>query len=338
MSHDLKVKGLFMMCLLLLSGCSLLPKEEEVLTPPLVKPVQENYRTAAAVKGTITKEVKGSGRFESTLQDRAIYKEKEGRISKIHVKSGDKVNKGDVLVELLLDGLDIQLQEQEIALENAKNTLREAKINENADPDAYRMASMQYELEQTKYKRLQALYESKIIRAEIGGQVIFVDSLKEGDAIEQYQTLVSVADPANLRVIFEVNSTDETVDVGSDVQITFKNTVYKGVVVQSPSSAPITQNEQLAERYRKNVYISLAELPEEAEIGSLVDVKIITEQRDNVIKIPRGGLRSYLGRNFVRVLEDGSKLREIDVEPGITSSTEVEIVKGLEEGQTIILQ
>ncbi|MNI55640.1 Multidrug resistance protein MdtA [compost metagenome] len=80
------------------------------------------------------------------------------------------------------------------------------------------------------------------------------------------------------------------------------------------------------------------ELPPDADIGTLIDVRIITEQRDDVIKIPKGGLRSFGGRNFVRVLEEDSKIREIDVEPGIKSSTEVEIVKGLEEGQVVILQ
>jgi macrolide-specific efflux system membrane fusion protein len=111
-----------------------------------------------------------------------------------------------------------------------------------------------------------------------------------------------------------------------------------GKVVQTPSSSPDTLNKDLAEKYSKTLYIEVAQLPKDAKIGSMVDVRIITQQRDNVIKIPRSGLRSYLGRNFVRILEEGKRLREIDVEPGLVGSTEVEIVKGLEEGQVIVLQ
>ncbi|MNI96739.1 hypothetical protein D3C73_1552570 [compost metagenome] len=52
--------------------------------------------------------------------------------------------------------------------------------------------------------------------------------------------------------------------------------------------------------------------------------------------IPKVGLRSYMGRDYVQVLE-GESRKEIDVEKGIVSSTEVEIRKGLKEGQKVIL-
>jgi hypothetical protein len=55
-----------------------------------------------------------------------------------------------------------------------------------------------------------------------------------------------------------------------------------------------------------------------------------------VLIIPRSGLRTYLGRDYVQTL-DGDSRKEVDVEKGIVSSTEVEIRKGLKEGQTIIL-
>ncbi|MNE17892.1 Multidrug resistance protein MdtA [compost metagenome] len=67
-------------------------------------------------------------------------------------------------------------------------------------------------------------------------------------------------------------------------------------------------------------------------------MRIILQQRSDTIVIPKNGLRTYLGRSFVRVLEDGSRLREVDVEAGIEGSTEVEIVKGLEEGEVVVLQ
>ncbi|MNO39608.1 macrolide transporter subunit MacA [compost metagenome] len=329
---------LFLLLSVILSGCSLLPKEEEALTPPLVKPVQENYSTAKAEKGTITQEIKGNGKFESTAQDEAIYKDKNGRISRIHVVSGDVIKKGDILVELLLDGLDIQLQEQEIAVEKAKYALREAKMNEGNDEKTLDLASLQFKLEQKKYDRLSEQYDSRIIRSEVNGKVTFVDTLKEGDIIEPYRTIVSVADPAKLRVVLEVDSSENNIAVGLDVLLNYKSTTFNGTVVQSPLSAPVTQNKDQANRNNRFVYINMDELPPDADIGTIIDVRIITEQRDNIIKIPKGGLRSFGGRNFVRILEDGSKIREIDVEPGIKSSTEVEIVKGLEEGQVVILQ
>lgn len=77
-------------------------------------------------------------------------------------------------------------------------------------------------------------------------------------------------------------------------------------------------------------------LPPEVVIGNQADITIVTQKRDQVMVIPRAGLRNYMGRDFVQVL-DGESRKEIDVEKGIVAATEVEIRKGLSEGQQIIL-
>ncbi|WP_158602442.1 efflux RND transporter periplasmic adaptor subunit [Cohnella endophytica] len=320
-----------------LVGCSLLPKEEEALKPPLVKPAQENYSTVKATKGQIVKAITGSGAFESVHTDVAQFTGEGGRIEKILVKAGDQVKKGDVLVQLILDGLDLKLKEQELALERAKYAYRQAR---DGDEQLLKIAGLQLEIEQTKYDRLNKQFNSKQLVADIDGEAIFVESLKEGDYIEAYQTLVVVADPTQLRIAIRVSDaqTLKEVEVGASATITLNKEEVIGKVVQTPSSSPETLNKDLAEKYATTLYITVPSLPKGTEIGSIADVKIITQQRDNVVKIPRSGLRTYLGRNFVRVLEDGKSLREVDVEPGLAGSTEVEIVKGLEEGQTVVLQ
>jgi len=320
-----------------LAGCSLLPKEEEALKPPLVKPVQENYSTAEVTKGTIVKAISGSGTFESVAMSISQFSGKGGQVDKILVKSGDKVKKGDLLVQLIVDGLDLQLKEQELALEKAKYAFRQAR---DADDQALRIAMLQVEIEQTKYDRLARQFESKQLLSSMDGQVIFAETLKEGDFVEAYQTLVTVADPTKLRVSIRVEDPNliREVDVGVPAEVKMKDETLIGTVTQTPSTSPETLNKDLAEKYAKTLYIELPQLPAAAGIGSIADVKIVTQKRENVVKIPRSGLRSYLGRNFVRIMEDGNRIREVDVEPGLTGATEVEILQGLEEGQVIVLQ
>jgi len=320
-----------------LAGCSLLPKEEEALKPPLVKPAQENYTTRNVEKGTVVKAISGSGTFESVSTDVIQLTGQGGRIDKVVVRAGDQVKKGDALVQLLLDGLDLQLKEQELSLERAKYAYQQAR---GADKQAQRIASLQLEIEQIKYDRLLEQFNSRQLTANIDGTVVFVDSLEEGDYVEPYRTLVTVADPAKLRISLRVDNSGDIREVneGAAAEVKVGDTTAIGKVVQTPASSPATPNKELAEKYAKTLYIELPELPEAADIGKLADVRIITQQRDNVVKIPKSGLRSYLGRNFVRVLEDDKKLREIDVEPGLSNSTEVEIISGLEEGQVIVLQ
>ncbi|MEV5027215.1 efflux RND transporter periplasmic adaptor subunit [Paenibacillus sp. LPE1-1-1.1] len=321
-----------------LTGCSLLPAEEEALKPPLVKPAQENYRTVTVEKGTITQEIKGSGSLESTKSEIAQFTGQGGRIAKMMVTAGAQVKKGDVLVQLNVDGLDIQLKEQELAVARAKLSFKQAKAG--ADSDAINIAKLQMEIEELKLERLMATFNSKQLVAGMNGQVTFVEELEEGDFVEAYQTLVIISDPSKLRVALRVEAGAEisSVDVGFPAVVTFGTQELQGKVVQTPSSAPTTLNEQLQDRYSKTLFIEVPKVPSDAKIGAFTDVKIILQQRDDVLKIPRSGVRSFLGRTFVRTLEDGNKIREIDVETGIKGSTEMEITKGLEEGAIVVLQ
>ncbi|MBB6671408.1 efflux RND transporter periplasmic adaptor subunit [Cohnella nanjingensis] len=326
-----------------LAGCSLLPKEEEALAPPLVKPAKENYQTVKVEKGTITNAITQVASFESVQSDVAQFTGTGGRVEKILVSAGDKVKKGDPLVQLVMNDLDLQVKEQELALERAKYALRQQQ-GSHGDEEALKIAGLQVQVEQIKYDRLFKQYNNKILTAGMDGQVVFVEDLKPGDYVDTYQTIVTVADPRKLQLSARIDSADsvKNVDVGFpvevNVQVDGKQTTLKGKVVQTPSSAPQTLNKDLAERYSKTLYITVDHLPDAVEIGAMADIKIITQQKENVLKIPRSGLRSFMGRNFVRVLEDGNKLREIDVQPGIAASTEVEIVQGLAEGDNIVLQ
>jgi len=265
-----------------------------------------------------------------------MFKGKAGRLHEIVVASGEQVKKGDLLVQLIADDLEIQLKEQELALEKAKYAFQLAR---DGDEKAFRIAGLQAQLEQLKYDRLAKQYQSQQLYAEIDGQVVFTESMEEGDYVEAFQPLVMIADPKKLRISLRVDNPNDIreVQVGLPAEIVLKGKKFIGTVTQTPSSSPVTSNQQLADKYAKTLYLDLPELPEEAKIGSIVNVNIVTQQRDNVVKIPRSALRTYLGRNFVRVLEDDQRLREIDVEPGLTGSTEVEIVKGLEEGQVVVL-
>ena len=322
-----------------ISGCSLLPKEEEALAPPLVKPAQENYSTVKAEKGTISKRIIGTGILESVSFDAAMFKGQGGRIGEVLISSGDMVKKGDVLVQLVTDGLDLQLKEQELSLARAKLSLKQAQQS-GRTAEELNIARLQVENEQIKYDRQLVLFNSKQLVANIDGQAVFVENLEPGDMVDAYQTLVTIADPTKLHLAMRVENGDEIrkVEVGMSAAVTFNKQNLTGKIVQTPSSSPQTLNKQLAEKYAETLFIDLPSIPQDAEIGSSTNIEIITESKDNVVKIPKGGLRNNFGRYFVRILEEGSKLREVDVEVGITAATEVEIVKGLEAGQTVVLQ
>jgi len=68
----------------------------------------------------------------------------------------------------------------------------------------------------------------------------------------------------------------------------------------------------------------------------MLGVSVITQRKENAVIIPLAALRSYSGRNYVQVVDDKGNKREVDVELGQQTSTDVEIVKGLTPGQKVV--
>jgi len=149
---------------------------------------------------------------------------------------------------------------------------------------------------------------------------------------------VTISDPHSVQLVYTAGSAGDIVGVelGMDVQVKIKDKIYQGKVVQIPSTAPASDNKSVQDKNSKSVIIKVDGLPDGIKLGSQADITIVTEKRDNVLIIPRVGLRSYMGRDYVQVL-DGESRKEVDVEKGIVSATEVEIRKGLQEGQKVIL-
>lgn len=318
------------------SGCSLLPAEEEALKPPLFKPLKENYETFEVKRGDIQKQVKGVATFESTKQEFYKFESGGGKLASINVKAGDMVKKGDLLVQLELEGIDLEIKQRQLDVEKVKVALDDAKGQQ--DVRQMKIKMLELDIAQIQLDNVLKKKAAKEMRATMDGQVIFTDDSKPGDYIDSDRKLIVIADTSQLRLSYSSESNNlGDVTVGMSVEIEFDKNKYTGKVVQAPSSAPFTENRELMEKYSKTAYFTMDKIPDKAEIGKFADITIVTQKRTDTLKIPRRGLRAYLGRNYVQVL-DGKSVREIDVEKGIESSTEVEITQGLKEGQQVILQ
>lgn len=333
----LKTSIIFILIIALTAGCSLLPKEDEPLKPPLVQPVRVNDVLSEVEIGSITVEVTGSGSLESTNQAHHQLTASGDRVKEVLVRSGSVVEAGDPLILFEDDGVDRDVLRREIEREKKQLALDEAKRTN--DQRRIRIASLELELAQMELDIILEKQESLQIRAQMSGVVTFVASLNPGDFVEAYRSLVIISDPNQLRLAYSTSNASSlsNVKVGMSAELTHKNNELTGKVVQTPSSAPFTEDNRLREQYSKTLFIEMDQLPEEAEMGNQVNVRIILAHKEDVIIIPKSGLRSTFGRNYVQVLED-ERRRELDIELGLESTTMVEVVNGLEPGQMIVLK
>jgi hypothetical protein len=76
-------------------------------------------------------------------------------------------------------------------------------------------------------------------------------------------------------------------------------------------------------------------MPDDIKLGSSVRITYVEEERNDVLVLPRNRINLMSGRRYVNVLEDGVRV-EKDVEVGLMTDTEAEIINGLEEGDLVI--
>ena len=70
-------------------------------------------------------------------------------------------------------------------------------------------------------------------------------------------------------------------------------------------------------------------------LGELVRVTAEVERADNALWLPPQAVRNFNGRLFV-VVQDGEAQRRADVRIGVEGEDRVEILEGVEEGQTVV--
>ncbi|WNQ10288.1 efflux RND transporter periplasmic adaptor subunit [Paenibacillus aurantius] len=322
----------------LLAGCSLLPQEEAPLAPPLVKPVKESMDLYEVKPGTIVKSVSGVATFASQQIQYLFFRDSGGRLQSVDVNLGDTIKRGTTVAKLERGDLETKIKLQRLAVEKAQIALEQTRQDKSGDSAAIRLKQIDVETVQIQLNQLTEQLNKANLVSDIEGVVTYIDSIKQGDVVTAYKPVVTVADPKQMKLVYEFSNPNDLtgIQVGMEVELKIASKPYKGKIVQTPSSVPPTTDKAQAEKNAKTIVIVPDELPDKVALGSTADFVVTTEKKENVLVIPRAGLRSYLGREYVQVLE-GESRKEVDVEKGLASSTQVEIRKGLKEGQKVIL-
>lgn len=335
----LQKRSLLLLVILLLSGCSLLPANHQPLQPPLVEPVEITDSLEEVTRGNIRVSLSGTAVLESVRQSYLYLEESGGRVKEIVAKAGDRVKEGDLLIQLENNGLDRELLQREIEYERKRLALKDIRRN-SKDQERVHLAELELELAQNWLEHTRQQVKSKQIRANMDGVITFMINMKPGDMTEAYRTLVIISDPNDLRLAYDSTSASSklsAVRVGMEAELSLDDQAFTGTVVQTPSSAPFTEDERLRKTYASTLYIQSDQLPSEATMGSRIEMEIVLNEKKDVLIIPKSGLRDVMGRTFVQVME-GETRREVDIEVGLQTPSTVEIVSGLKAGQKIVMK
>ena len=331
-----------------LCSCSILPKEEQPLSPPVLKkydPLQ--YNTYRVVRGDIQRIITISVFYVHTVTESLTFPVSGLPITKINVKKGDMVSKGDILAALdttdidgRLTDIEDQLTANKTAIENCKALYaidkKIAVLTDNTE-QAYidystRLRNLETYRQSLELNRqlLEKKESERYIKAGMDGVISYIASIKLGD-ISQKNITAFVIDGSNTSVFAATDSNAQLLTDGMAVDLTvssMSNQTYSAKV-GNPASLGITEPKEGA------AYMALEEpvtLPDNV-YGS---IKFMTDERKNVLYVPNQAVHSIRDRKFVYLINDNVKtVRDISI--GLDTGFYIEVTGGLSEGDEIIV-
>lgn len=234
----------------------------------------------------------------------------------------DKLDTEETYQEAVITGQNAQTT-YNATVEDLKETLQEA--------------------EETKEKReeqLQAFEDfvgsDGILYATEDGVITEV-SYEAGDRLTTTGVLFSYATSDDMRISVDVTQEDIVdLQVGDAVDITFTaypEDSYTGSIL----SINTTATSDYSNTVSYTVEISVEGELEQLYGGMTADVIFVTEEKEDVLYVSRKAIVEENGKTYVyrKTALGGRELAE--VETGITNGVDIEILSGLEEGDTIYL-
>ena len=232
------------------------------------------------------------------------------------------------------------------SLDSAQNTLNTAEGDLKAARDKLaqiKASPREHDVDLAQAKLAQAtavLAETKqnltkaSLTASLNGLVTDIKK-EEGETATIQETIISIIGLGNFQIEVDISEVEiGKVNLKDSVEITldaFPDYKFLGKVIDIEPAETIIQGVV----YYK-VTAGFEEVEEGIKSGMTANVDIVTDLRENVLRIPQRAVLTKNGQKIVRVLE-GEEIKEVQVETGIRGNEgEIEILSGIKEGDKII--
>jgi multidrug efflux pump subunit AcrA (membrane-fusion protein) len=228
-----------------------------------------------------------------------------------------------------------QVLQAEYNLQKAQATL--AEIEAGPDPKEIEVAQAKVVSAQSTLETAQAALEAATLTAPFDGTIISVGA-EVGDLVSSNDVVVTLSDLSALRVRAIVDETDiSQVDVGQEVEITFDafpGRRFRGQVLEVPYQGTLAQN---IVTYEVPISLEGAE-GVSLKPGMTANLSIVLARRQNVLLIPAMAVQQGEEGNVVMVQDSPERQMATPVEVGFSDGVYVEVVRGLNEGDHVVIE
>ncbi len=294
--------------------------------------------TPASVSAIIVESARLSNNAQATgsllaNEEVILSPEVPGKITQLNFREGQLVSKGQLLIKLNDNDLQAQKKKLELqkklASERAERLKKLVTINATSREEADVALSSVMEI-QADIENLDAQIRKTEIRAPFNGTVGF-RAVSEG-AFVATGTRIAVLQQTNpLKLEFSLpEQYFSLLKLNSEVEFTLQGseTIFKG---KTYAIEPQIDASTRSVRVRAHVENS----GNKALPGTFVEVKVPLEETPDALMIPTEAIIPILKGQKVFVSRNG-KAEEVQVKTGLRTDTDIEIIDGLQAGDTVI--
>lgn len=237
---------------------------------------------------------------------------------------------------------EISQADAELALALAKyDEARERweLLQEGPDPHELRLAEAGVADAEARLAAAQKALEAIELRAPFDGQILSI-GISPGSQVTAFHPILTLSDPAELEIVAYPATGDlSALGVGqaATIQLTSRpGSSLSGRIRQVPFTAAAGSGND-TDTQDQTVRLTLDDPTVDLTLDEVATILIQLEVRQDVLWLPPQALRTFQGRDFV-FIDDNGLQRRVDVRLGLRSDDRVEILSGLLENQVVIGQ
>lgn len=361
----MKRYGLVILALacLSMSSCSLLPEEETFSTAPMVRVYErEAFQLAYAERGDMVLTEKVSCTYMPVQTEVLRYPVGGVYYDETFVEVGDSVVAGQLLSQLQLSGvqdnienckrqiekLNIRLaaveENRALAIEKQRILMKEstaAALNEQLESiheqyDAQKQSlTDELHLTEVQLSEYELQLAQRQLFAGIDGTVTYIRSVQNGDRSVEGDRFITIAD-ASMSLFRADTDLWELFEPGQEYLITVSKKEYEAIVVtEEELGIPATEKVPGEKEY---VYFKLKQPTFDLEDGDRGTLVVVLDSREDVLKVPESAVSTANGESIVYYQDEAGMKAYKPVVTGLRAEKMVEIVSGLTEGESVIVE
>lgn len=172
------------------------------------------------------------------------------------------------------------------------------------------------------------------VKAEIGG-VISACDITEGSTVSMQSAAMKIANMDKVKLSFNISDDIiNRVSVGSKAYIAISSasdTPYEGTVT---NISPVADSQTML--YPVEIYID--NVDHHIKPGMFASIKLVLSTKENTISVPLNAVIEENDEKFVYTVDKNNIAHKTIVETGIKNDTSIEIVKGVEIGEQVVVR